>query len=36
MGVMGVIVAVGGVEKEEVSAFLTSWGRPFPFGFPCV
>ena len=36
MGVMEAMVAVGGVEKKEVSAFLTSWGQLFPLGFPCV
>ena len=36
MGVMGAMVAVGGVEEEEVLVFLTSWGQLFPLDFPCV
>ena len=30
MGVMGAMVAVVGVEKEEVLVFLTNWGRLLP------
>ena len=36
IGVTGVMVAVVGVEEEEVLVFLTSWGQLLLLGFPCV